>query len=351
MKKESGYNGKKLNNIIMILFVGILAVALTVVVILAVRKNTEASSADSTEESANTEAGTEEPEKWQEGTISYNGKHYRYNNQIKTYLFMGIDKDAPVCAAPDRISGGQSDSLFLLVQNAKEETLSIVAINRNAMTQIDACDEEGNALGQITAQICLQHGYGDGMEISCRASVEAVSRLFRNLPIHGYLALNMGAIPQMNDAVGGVTVEVMNDLENQGLGVSLKQGDAVTLTGDEAYVYLRQRDINEFGSATLRLERQKQYLTGFMAKAKQVAGEDQSSVLRIYDSVEDYLVTNIDFVSLVGEALEYRFDESLMYTVPGETVMGEVYEEFYVDEDALYQMILDVFYEEVEAVQ
>lgn len=350
MRKESGYSGKKLNNIIMFLFVGILVIVLAAVVILAVRKNTEASSFDSTEETeyTDTETDTEEPEKWKEGTVSYNGRHYRYNNDIKTYLFMGIDKDGPVSPAPDRISGGQSDSLFLLVQNSKEETLSIVAINRNAMTQIDTCDEEGNALGRINAQICLQHGYGDGMEISCRGSVEAVSRLFRNLPINGYLALNMGAIQQMNDSVGGVTVEVMNDLENEGLGVSLKKGETVTLSGEEAYVYLRQRDITEFGSATLRLERQKQYLTGFMAKAKKVAGEDQSSVLRIYDSVEEYLVTNIDFVSLAGEALEYRFDESLMYTVPGETVMGEVYEEFYVDEEALYQMILDIFYEEVQ---
>jgi hypothetical protein len=32
----------------------------------------------------------------------------------------------------------------------------------------------------------------------------------------------------------------------------------------------------------------------------------------------------------------------------GETVMGEEFEEFYPDEDALYEMILDVFYEKVE---
>ena len=31
----------------------------------------------------------------------------------------------------------------------------------------------------------------------------------------------------------------------------------------------------------------------------------------------------------------------------GETVMGEVFEEFYADEEALYEMILDIFYEPV----
>jgi len=32
----------------------------------------------------------------------------------------------------------------------------------------------------------------------------------------------------------------------------------------------------------------------------------------------------------------------------GETVMGEQFEEFYPNENALYEMILEVFYEPVE---
>jgi hypothetical protein len=39
-----------------------------------------------------------------------------------------------------------------------------------------------------------------------------------------------------------------------------------------------------------------------------------------------------------------------MYSVPGETTVGEDgYEEFYVDEDAFYDLIIQVFYEEAEA--
>jgi hypothetical protein len=36
-----------------------------------------------------------------------------------------------------------------------------------------------------------------------------------------------------------------------------------------------------------------------------------------------------------------------MREVPGEVVMGEQLEEFYADDDGLYQLILDVFYEKV----
>ena len=58
-------------------------------------------------------------------------------------------------------------------------------------------------------------------------------------------------------------------------------------------------------------------------------------------------MTDVDFVKFISDLVNYEYDESAMYTVPGETVMGEVYEEFYVDDDALYDLIIQTFYEEV----
>lgn len=54
----------------------------------------------------------------------------------------------------------------------------------------------------ITAQIAIQHGYGDGKELSCELTRDAVSSLLYELPIHGYAAVNMAAIPELNDALG-----------------------------------------------------------------------------------------------------------------------------------------------------
>jgi hypothetical protein len=45
--------------------------------------------------------------------------------------------------------------------------------------------------------------------------------------------------------------------------------------------------------------------------------------------------------------LKYELDESNIYTLAGETSMGAKYEEFNVDEDALYELILEIFYNEV----
>ena len=86
-------------------------------------------------------ASENQQEKWQEGVIRYQGKSYKYNSDIKAYLFMGVDKDEPVETAKDNISGGQSDAMFLVATNSADETISVITINRNAMTKIEICDE------------------------------------------------------------------------------------------------------------------------------------------------------------------------------------------------------------------
>ena len=291
-------------------------------------------------------------EGWQDGWIRYNGQIYAYNEDIMTFLVMGVDNDDVVKKAKDGLSGGQADAMFLAVMNPHDKSVSIIAINRNAMALVDVYDEDGVYMGQYTKQITLQHGYGDGMELSCERSVAAVSRLFYNLPISGYAAINMGAIPALNDAVGGVQVTVLDDVIYPEYDMDLHQGDEVTLTGHQAYWYVRGRNENVFNSSSLRLERQKQFLTTFIAQAKNKAVTNPSIAVDLYNTISKYMVTDIDitkFIYLASEALGYNFDIDHLYTMQGETLMGDKYEEFYVDDDALYQLIIDVFYEPVES--
>ena len=51
--------------------------------------------------------------------------------------------------------------------------------------------------------------------------------------------------------------------------------------------------------------------------------------------------------------MNYSFSEDQMYTVPGKTVEGEPidgkrYEEYHVDEDAMEELIMKVFYTPVQ---
>ena len=325
------------------ILLAVLGAVLIVVIVIGFRHN----HASAGSEASSIPAGEATPEKWQEGTISHGGKYYKYNNSLRTYLLMGIDRDGPAVEAEDSISGGQSDAMFLIVADSENESVSVISINRNTMTKIETLDKSGTKKGQITAQLCVQHGYGDGRHYSCERTVDAVSNLFYGLPISGYLSINMDAMPILNDAVGGVEVAVLQDVEDPARGVSLKKGETKTLSGIEAYSYLRKRDINEFDSATDRLHRQEQYISEYMKKLKTAVAGSASKAAEIYDSVSEYLVTDVDFANVISELVAYDFVGDQMYTVPGETKMGEIYEEYYVDEDALYNLIIRMFYEEV----
>lgn len=299
---------------------------------------------------------SEENVDWQQGWIAYEGEVYAYNEDIMTFLFMGIDKDHEVEEVKEGTDGGQADALFLLVVNPHDETLKVISINRNTMASVDLYNDAGEYLSTVEAQIAVQHGFGNGVEESCEYQVDAVRRLFYNLPIHGYCAVNMDAVIELTNLIGGVELTALEDvtsaIQDETLGdYVVNKGETVLLDGRKAYSYVRYRNIDAIGSADLRLERQKQFLEVFMYKTIEAVKKDISLPVKLYDAVMTHMVTDVsaqEVAYLAGKVVNYKFDSNQFYSLVGETVQGEEFEEFYVDEDALYRMILEVFYEPVE---
>ena len=309
----------------------------------------EAAAPDLSPIQAQQELTQEEEQKWQQGWVKHNDKIYAYKEDILTFLFMGIDKNSEVKEVPEGTDGGQADALFLGVMDFADKKIKIIGINRNTMTDIDIYNEEGAYVTTTKAQIAVQHGFGNGLEESCGYQIKAVAKLFYGLPIHGYAAVNMSAIPAINDAVGGVEVEVLEDLTAK--DSALVQDTKVHLTGEQAFWYVKYRDTDKFASADRRLDRQKQYLNAFIGAAKQAVRRDVTAALDLYREVSSQMVTDItlDEAAYLAPILaDYQFDADSFYILKGETVKGEKFEEFYVDEEALYEMILEIFYEEVE---
>ncbi len=287
---------------------------------------------------------------WQDDWVKYNGTIYDYNEDIMTFLVMGIDKmDEEVTEVYGEIDGGQADALFLVVFNPHDRTTKVIGINRNTMTDVEIYDEYGNYMTTYEAQIAVQHGFGDGLEESCELQQRAVSNLFYQLPIHGYAAVNMSAITTINDAVGGVEVTPEQDFSID--GYDFYEGQPVLLEGEQAFAYLKGRDVNQIGSADKRLARQKQYLTAFINKVKASAKSNPTLAVDIYKAISMQMTTNVtvDEVSYLATTVaDYDFGVDNFYLLKGQTMMGEKFEEFYPDEDAKYQMFLDIFYEIVD---
>ena len=292
----------------------------------------------------------EEAAGWKEGWVKYNGQIYAYNEDILTFLVMGIDKNRDVKEVEEGTNGGQADALFLVVLNPHDNSLSVIGINRNTMTDISVYDDNGAYVNTIKAQIAVQHGFGNGVEESCEYQVNAVQHLFYEMPVHGYAAINMSAIGPLTDMVGGVDVVALEDIKS-GNSTVIKEGEEVHLEGDLAFAYIHNRDTKKFGSADHRLQRQKQFITTYLQKVKQKTKQDISFPITVYQKIATQTVTDLtvdEMTYLVSIAKDYSFDENYLYTLKGETKQGDVFEEFYVDETDLFELILKIFYEPVE---
>lgn len=281
--------------------------------------------------------------------IIFDGVKYAYNKDIITLLFLGIDKLDEVKPAENGVSGGQADTIFLLVINPHTKVMDILAIHRNSIALVDVYDKDNNYLGEGYTQICLQHAYGGGMEKSNQMTMKSVSRLLYDLPIHSVTSINMGAIPELNDSVGGITLKALETFEYG--GYSFTEGENVTLKGKAAYEYIHYRNLYISDSAGLRLNRQKQYMTQFINTGMSQIKSNLGKVVDVYDIIKKYVVTDLSvdkMTYLASELINYRFGG--IYTFEGalDTNPKWKYERYNLDEDAVYELLIDKFYERVD---
>jgi len=285
----------------------------------------------------------------EEGQFRYNDSIYEYDDDLITILCMGIDTlDSKV---KKNIPGnnGQADAIFLILLNEREKTVKLINIPRDIMGNVQEFDLNGMALRQKIQQITLQFAYGDGKEGSCELMKSLVSDILYGLPINAYAAINMDAIGIINDQVGGVPLLMEADYTS--INPEFKQGETVTLNGAQAQQYVRFRDTSITGSNLERINRQKKYLQAFVATLVPKVKEDMSIPLKVFESITRFMTTDIDtdeITYLTSLAINSTIDVSNIQVLPGTYRQGELFDEYILDENALYDLILQNCYIKVE---
>ena len=203
---------------------------------------------------------------------------------------------------------------------------------------------DGQPAGSVTGQLALAYTYGSGLNDSCVNTVDAVSDFLYGIEIDHYVAMTMGAIPYLNDLIGGVEVTVLDDFS--GIDDSLVEGETITLKGEQALHYVRNRAELEDSTNLNRMKRQQQYL---MAAAQKIENLDEDFTISPEQlaQIAKYILSDcsIDTLSRMSEQFgTYKLQE--LQDIQGEAVQGEEYIEYYVDEDALAEQVLELFYEE-----
>ncbi len=279
-------------------------------------------------------------------TILYGGKEYRYNEHLSNYLFMGIDAREPIEEYETRENIGRADAIFLLSYDRVKKTVKCVSIPRDTMTNIRVLTIDGTDTGTTKEHINLQYAFGDGKDESCRLMKEAVSSLLYDVPIQGYCSLNMDGIPVAVDVLGGVEM-VLSDDSMAGVFPEFVAGAKVTITKENAEQFIRYRDTNETNSALVRTNRQKELMKAVSESTREKSVEDADFIVTMYEALKPYMVSNMSN-DILADLAEASFDsENGVVDIPGEGVEGDRHDEYHIDEEKLYELVLQMFYEEM----
>ena len=308
------------------------------------------------EESKGADSGTQTGKEmlFEENTVFWNGKTYKRNTYVKAVLCMGVDRDGPMTETTLSGDGGQADGIFLLANDTARGSMKILLIPRDSMTEITKTDTSwteanGAELGEVVDHLSLSYAYGDGREKSCEYTKQAVSHLLMGLKIDSYMAADLEIIASLNDEVGGVTVTIPT-MGMEQADPEFVFGQTVRLKGEQAERFVRFRDTERDNSAISRMEQQKLYISGFFQAVKEKSRTESSITEHLFEMSQDYMVTDMakdEYLKLAINALEGEGLTSTSFKMaPGTGTATETYDEYYVDQEALVPILLDLFYRE-----
>ena len=317
-------------------------------------EETLAEMAKEDQESADSGTQTGKEMLFEENTVFWNGKTYKRNTYVKAVLCMGVDRDGSMTETTLSGDGGQADGIFLLANDTARGSMKILLIPRDSMTEITKTDTSwtetnGAKLGEVVDHLSLSYAYGDGREKSCEYTKQAVSHLLMGLKIDSYMAADLEIIASLNDEVGGVTVTIPT-MGMEQADPEFVFGQTVRLKGEQAERFVRFRDTERDNSAISRMEQQKLYISGFFQAVKEESRTESNITEHLFEMSQDYMVTDMakdEYLKLSINALEGEGLTSASFKMaPGTGTATETYDEYYVDQEALVPILLDLFYRE-----
>ncbi len=277
-------------------------------------------------------------------TVTVDGESYRIKKGVSMLLIIGTDEFGEQKGTGYYNGAAQADFLLLAVVDDNDETYRLVHINRDTMTPVGILGINGKKAGSVTMQIALAHTYGAEPSVNCKNTVDAVSALFFGIKINNYLALTMDGVALANDLVGGVPVEIMDDMTV--VDPAFVKGETVTLHGEQALNYTRARSSLAEPTNIARMERQKQYLEALINKVGEVEGEN--FITDSYDELAPYLETDCSVNKLSSYFDKFKEYEYKGITSPeGEAVVGSEFMEFNAERDSLKDILGNILYEKV----
>ena len=282
-------------------------------------------------------------------TVTIGNVSYREKPAVTTLLIAGVDKPEAVTnqTRDSYRDGGQADFLMLLAIDHTDKQIHQLQLERDTMAEIDILGIFGNEVGTRTEQLCLAHSFGATPEDNAKYTIRAVERLLDGMEIEGYYMIDYAAMAALNDALGGVTVKITEDMTS--VNPAWTKGRTVTLKGKEAETFVRTRKTIGSGTNEERMARQNEFMTQAIAKMKEKIGEDLSFGETLLSQLQKVSVSNMTAKRLAEELYKAREYETLAVEHPeGEYTIGkDGFVEFHMKEGAAVEWVLEHLYTKV----
>lgn len=280
-------------------------------------------------------------------TITYQGTTYKYNDKMTSILCMGIDKKGGVGLGLENGevgTAGQADALYMVAMDTSTGKTSVIGISRDIFADVDYNLDDGTYGGIKKMPVCLAYSYGDGRDESAKNTEKAVSRLFYNLPINSYFAMELQGIVELNDAVGGVTVVMTDNTFGEHYGYY--NGESWHLLGDSTLTYLQSRDQVSLEASTNRMDRQLNYIQAFGTRTIEMTKQNLSIPLDLFNIVQSNSATDLTPSKITALASTIiTSDKEIVFTkIPGSVTQNGEYAEYVIDEQGMMELVLDIYY-------
>jgi len=279
--------------------------------------------------------------------INYKGKSYELNKDLFSITVIGTDD-----SDSEGYGSSMGDAIYILTVDTKTGKIKILGVSRDTMADVDVYSLEGNYIDTENKQISYAYSYSSDKVTGGANTTVSLSRLFFNLPLKNYFAINLDALITINDAIGGVTLTSTITFVSPEDGRTIKEGETVTLHGKEAQYYIQTRELSELTSNNERMNRQQQYILALIKSVIPALKEDISRVSSLYSEVSEnsesnMSLTDIVYISSVVLPKIKNINDVELVTLKGEITKGE-FAEMHVSNDDAITAMLEVFYRELK---
>lgn len=277
-------------------------------------------------------------------SVSHNGQTYHYReNEITNYLLIGMDDDSRDMTGYQ--SGGQADFLLVLSIDRRSRTITPVMIDRDTMAMVNTYGIFGNPAGARQMQICLAQAFSGSGVTGSENTAKAVTKLLGGVKIDHYIAMDIGGIALLNDALGGVTVTLSDDFT--AIDPAMKKGATVHLDGKMAEIFVRSRLNVGDGTNVSRMARQHVYLEALLAALEEKIGGSADEIKEIFGSVSGHVKSDAAQNVIFGDINSYcGYDWQMLHAPQGAHRMGDDgFMQFWPDEQSFQDMIVEIWFD------